>query len=413
LEVPEGLERMARDIPAFQMLESDAMHFMGAIFGSAFMPPLRHAQEDLASFTPFLTLKLAALLRSKMSDAHSFRLQIRYFAGVGNKDEGTLSSNEEDMVVVEQLTKFFKSLFEQPENLPIEKCMKYAQSLYITARTEREGKQGFQETVIACLNFAYMEDKGFYVDWLSTSDEDITKKKYGDRFAVEASGSWRRRGIALFLLKTVWVAVSNKSGHSCHIVLQARTASSEPGHLFYRHVGFEERGRLDMVSELNMKVFEGFAQFVDNPVDAVTDYIHFIWDHDEKSDLSVFRNSSGVFSKLTASAAEQRPKYPELDIKLQSTTDTFVFPFLITREHVMLLSSGLDFYFLPFRVDVQMNDFIQASQSHASSQFTEVDIRTRERFMGKKLFERVGVNAKEKPPDIWLNDQNVDFFARW
>jgi len=256
------------------------------------------------------------------------------------------------------------------------------------------------ETIIACINFARMEDHGFYVNWLATNNHRIDSKKYGADFGFLCQdGTWQRRGFALFLLRVANLAVisnlrlSGKVTNNYHIVLQARTGGKEVAAKFYSRVGFEEGEVAEQESKLAEQVFPAFADVLQKASNSTSDYIHFIWESD---DLSIFKNSTGTFGKIKTFSRRYNKLFEALEV--QPDQYSFNFPFSAIRNHLMLLASNLDLFFLPFRNDADMHDFIHPSHVYA---FADSVVVTNKE---KRLVAQDGG---------WLNDQCIDFFTRW
>ena len=171
---------------------------------------------------------------------------------------------------------------------------------------------------------------------MATSDDSITKTRYGETFEVEAGGgTWHHHNFAQFLLKLANLSVVQNMGNfpdpigsqepkivvlqtwrtfrielqvkssdripnkefTNYVVLQARTDSLEKAHKFYRNIGFEECGFFDQDSELSKNVFPNFPDVINVGETSKNDFIHFIGDIKNNPDLAVFKNTTGLFIK--------------------------------------------------------------------------------------------------------------------
>ena len=422
------LETAAREVlPDINNLSNEASTFFMSIFGSDTIPALKHADEHLASFVSLGTsLKFAMLAEQKLPD-QSYQFKLRYFAGLGSNVVKDRSQPDQisSVLVARGIKRFFTSVFNNPENTPIEDCVARARSLYITVKSHTPAKGGKgtksskvmpletksakhddavdspDETIIACINFALMEGKGMYVNWLATSNEIINPRKYGpDLLLLCQNQTWQHRHLALFLLKAAHVSVvlhsrlNNTLTNKFHIVLQARTSPSENSAHFYGKVGFEEGGIVEQESQVDIMVFPGFASILNNAASSTTDYIHFIWDTE---DIVIFKNSTGTFGKLRSFSKQVDRSFSSVD-HVGGKHTAFSVPFAFVREHLQLLAQQLEFFFLPFQPGVDMDDFIMPTRSYSSRETTSLNERAVESI---------------KKHNGWLTDEAIDLYSRW
>ena len=429
----EGLREFARTVlPDINTLPTDAMNFLFAIFGDGDegrSEPVEHADEDLVHFVPLCTsMRIAALAKQKLKDGR-YQFRLRYFSGLRGRDSDRqrLESKHPSMKVVKLIKQFYTSIFLNPENEPIETCTRNARSLYITVRSvppEQKTKSGKtrskagkkttattttaipeEETIIACLNFALMDGHGFFVNWLATSNETINDKKFGEELVFLCGGegtTWQRRHIGLFLLKAANLAVlshlqlTERLTPNYNIILQARNDGVENADKFYTGIGFVEGDSIQQISALDTQVFNGFERVLDMGKKSNTDYIHFIWNHD---DIVVFTNTTGILGKKERSFSKlYRKSFQQVaDPRKKLEKNHVVFPFAAIRSHLLLLASNIDLMFLPFRKGVDMNDFIQPSMAVTSAQNVALSIKD--------------IDLYKK--GSWLNGRCIDFISRW
>jgi hypothetical protein len=261
-----------------------------------------------------------------------------------------------------------------------------------------------EERIVSCINFALLGDRGIFVNWLTTSNEKITSALYGKELEFLCDGgTWQRRHLALFLMKTVNLAVithlrSEKllNDDEYYILLQARADKDEQGHIFYNQIGFDEFGSIDNAGELEKEAFHGCGQLVTAGEKSDTDFIHFMYGIEE---LLLFKNSTGTFGKLRSFSErykEMGNAYP--DLKTTGTLASFSFPFWFKRILFYILSMSLEIFFLPFREDAEVNGFIEANSLYTDNCTTTIEERDIELLKDNKG---------------WLNDPHLDFMTRW
>ena len=424
------LESAARKVlPDINSLSPKATKFLVSIFGDENILPVKHNDEDLAEFLSLGTsLKFAALATNKVADG-SYQLRLRYFAGLGNDDMKDRSSPEQAaaVLVAKGIKRFFTSIFNNPENAPIEECVSRSRSLYITVKSSPHkatpdksqssevppeelvssstmlkptASSAADETIVACINFSIMDGgHGFFVNWLATSNEEINQRKYGTSLQVVcANGTWQRRHLALFLLKAAHVSVilhlrmAGSLQDQYHIVLQARTSAKEKSAHFYTKVGFEEGGVIDKESELSSAVFSQFPTVLETASKSNTDYMHWIWDTE---DICVFKNSSGSFGDLRSFAKRLKSSFPKI---VTSDTLSVTVPFALSREHYVLLSYQLEFFLLPFQKNADHQGFIMPNRLYDGGHFT---------LLNDRALKSIRRNAG------WLTDEAIDLYIRW
>jgi hypothetical protein len=401
------LQTAAHQIPYIESLPPSAIGFLVSIFGDNDNSWEDHAAEPVSSFVSVVTsMKVAAISNSRLDDGTP-RLTLRYFAGLGARTD---RRNHPNIKLFNYVKKFFSREFDDYDRVSIDKCISRARTLYITAWTEKVSSDGErEERIVAAMNFAAMANHGFYVNWLLTSDENIHRDTYGERFEIEAAGgTWRKRHLALLLFKVANLAVSQhvstnfvkiapdyKEPDGYFVVLQARTHQKETAHKYYRSIGFEEVGFFDADPELKINVFPSFPDVINDAQDDLKDFIHFIRDVDKNPDLAIFRNSTGTFFKVKGGF--RLTKNYE-DVRSGSSVNEFSFPFACSIEHLMLLSSGLVYYFLPFNGDRDGQDFITPNNMY--HQFDRCIVSERAR---STLFSGAQ----------YLSDEIIDFYFKW
>ena len=406
----------ASSIPNIEALVPPAYTFVSSIFGNMDSTPAeQHLHLPLNYFMSIISARpLHVLAGSLLPDRETYRLNVRYFGGLQGKRERISHATK----VASFLKSYFSVKFSNPDETCIQTCVERARTLYITAFTAKEDLEGKrEERIVSAINFASMGPHGFYVNWLATSDEVITSQTYGLDFETEASGgTWQKRHLAIFLLQITNLAIGHNIASNVQIknapnfiVLQARTDPKEKAQKFYRYIGFDEMGYLDSDSELSLQVFQEFPQLLEESNESTSDFIHFIRDLQTTPDLAVFRNSTGLFTP-TKSRMKVNPQYH--DVSFVDSPTAFSFPFSCKREHLMLLSIGLDYFFLPFRMEGDLQKFITPSCSYHHDTTVSIGNFDRGCLLGKPLFNPP-MPDERKTPSLWLSDAIIDFFGCW
>ena len=403
----------ASSIPTVDALLATALTFVSSIFGTSDDTPAeQHLCEPLNSFMSIISARpLHVLAGSLLPDGETYRLNVRYFGGLQGKRERISHATK----VASFLKSYFSVKFSNPDETSIQTYVERARTLYITAFTAKEDSQGKrEERIVSALNFASMGPHGFYVNWLATSDEVITSQTYGLDFETETSGgTWQKRHLALFLLQLTNLAIGHNIACNVqiknapnYIVLQARTDPKEKAQKFYRYIGFDEMGYLDSDSELALQVFQQFPKLLEDSNESTSDFIHFIRNLQTTPDLAVFRNSTGLF---TPTKSRMKVNHQYHDVSFVDSPTAFSFPFSCKREHLMLLSIGLDYFFLPFRMEGDLHKFITPSCSYHHDTTVNIGNFDRGCLLGKPLFNPPMPDERESPT-LWLSDAVIDFF---
>jgi len=262
-----------------------------------------------------------------------------------------------------------------------------------------------EEVIIACVNFAVTEERGFFVNWLHTSEEKITHDAYDSEIHILCGGeTWQRKHLGLFLIKLVNLAVmtklqwEGKLNQDYTIMLQAHTSGKQNGPKFYLSLGFVEGDIVDVDSVLERETYPGFSDILERARTSTNDYIHFIF----SEELTVFKNVTGTFGSNKSYAVQYKNagKFPELaeDTMVGRDVTSFHFPFAFKRTWFMILSMDLDFFFLPFTVETEMYDYIQANSVFNDNHKVVVS-------------QRDAALLKDKTG--WLEDTTIDFLIRW
>jgi hypothetical protein len=374
--------------------------FLVAMIDRPGHPQAQHLVCDLIDFVPIATsFKLAMLAAQEIGSQYQF--QLRYFGGLRGNNR-----SDPNLKVVNQISRLFTSIFNNPEHQPVHDCVRHARSLYITVRSVPSPRSSqdddLDETVIACVNFSVMPGHGMYVNWLATSNEEVNWRKYGKDLQFLCQFGWQEHGLATLLLKIANLSVIANmalTGQlsptvSYNIVLQARTSQEESSAQFYLAIGFEEKGSIDSQSELDSEVFVGCGKIIEDAKHSETDYIHFIWDGGE--DIVVFTNAVGELGSHPPLGQQISRFFPTM--KSRNSTASFSFPFPMRRDHYVHLASQLEFYYLPFKEDVDWREFGDPVRKVCGSLSTSV-------------MENDVLLLQE--PTSWLTDIHIDVNFHW
>jgi len=127
-------------------------------------------------------------------------------------------------------------------------------------------------------------------------------------------------------------------------------------------------------------------------LNSYTDFMHLFVD---EKDIVIFKNSRGMFDDVKC--LKFNPHFKEA---LNKTTDTITIPFRAFRQHYMVLAERLEFFFLPFRHDADMDNYISPNSTFNGKQICH---------LSKDDIARIaGTNCGG-----WLNDECIDFMVRW
>ena len=399
----QNLEGAAKILcPTLKCLPDNALLFVSHIFGKDDVTPQPAAQAPLANFQPLMqSLKVEELALNHVSKSESYCLCVCYFGGYNEEMDFDKKRFPKQPEIATFLCKFLIHQFQGGnEEKSIRKCVHNAHTLYITAQHDGELHS---ETIVSCINFALLPDKGFYVNWLATSNESITEEKYGEDFVCICNGGgWKKRHLALFLMQvahlTVYshVTALNPALSDYIVALQTRIDGKEKAIDFYNNIGFTEGGIVEGVQDLDKEVYDGFSVCYENAQESTTDYIHIIFSGKGSDNIYMCTNTSGMIGKGLPFGKQIKPNFDQLTKNADCTY--FRFPFCIKRQNLMLLAAGLDFFFLPFSDDADMNGFIHPSEQVGHNCIAHVTLKD--------------IQKMEKI-DSWLTDVQIDFYIRW
>lgn len=403
-------------------LGPEAIEFILSIFGSSDVLPVHHAVIDLEKFVPISSsLRFALLSKQKMNTGVS-QFAVHYFAGLQEHKEKREPSST-DIQTVNKLCTFLKSIF-TTEDKKITECIKYARSLFVTVKhsiskgkkkdpsslpqavgssdgdPKDDQEEEVKETVVSCINFAMMPKHGLYINWLATSNEEVTTRKYGkDLPLLVTNGRWYKSHFALFLLRAANLAVITYfkmfqlSVDDYMILLQAST--KERATHFYTTHGFEEGEMVDSESSYDTAVFPGFKEVKEELEQSTTDRIHFMFNAEN---IVVFKNTTGLFGNTRI--LRYQPGYDSVETLAASKAKDYevTFPFKAVRNHLMILAQKLQFFYLPFQDGVDLGGFITPNRV-----FTD----RHRAYLSERDIESI------RKPSGWLGDPSIDFMMKW
>lgn len=408
------------DISLLDTLSVEAQQFIFGMVG-LIKPLLSHLQGPLKIFDPLMpTTSFRAISGARCGEHGSlYRLQLRHYCNPTYPDTAESEVLREQSAFVEEvLVSFLHDHFGDSELPSLRENITRSRTLYITAYTDEPPDN---ECVISLLNYSTLGAHGFYINWLATSSELITKKKYGVKFSrIEAAPTgptmtWQHRHLALFLLQLAKLATTCALQHEglydpsrYYVVLQASMKRGEIGHTFYTRHNF--RAMVTPTPEtMDSAVFQGFKQLLDvqREKDWTLDYIQW---HDFSKDMKYMKtllNISGNFDRRR-SKNHQRSLVvsPEFKRVQPGENNAISVPFNIIREHLMVLSSGLEFFYLPFAENVDLKQCMQPSSRIDQNMITSISSKEREIIGTSK--ESAG-----KPRAGWFNDECINFVVRW
>ena len=124
----------------------------------------------------------------------------------------------------------------------------------------------------------------------------------------------------------------------------------------YNNIGFTEGSIVEGVPDLDKEGYDGFSVCYENAQGSTTDYIHIIFSGKGSDDVYMCTNTSGMIGKGLPFGKQIKPNFDQLTNNKNCTY--FRILFCIKRQNLMLPSARLDFFFLPFSDDADMNGFI-------------------------------------------------------
>jgi len=183
------------------------------------------------------------------------------------------------------------------------------------------------------------------------------------------------------------------------IMLQCQLANKDASQ-FFNAAGFTELDHVENESEVNGLTYDGFLKQRNALAKSKTDYINFIIGG-TTTDLFVMKHVSDEFAMKDTKVGKQKTDdiYKSLSLHSDSKkNDSLFFPFHIKREHILILSQGLDLFYLPFQKEIFLDDYLTPS---------------------KDLYmpNSITVNKEDfnitNSPTRWYNDNIIDFLSRW
>jgi hypothetical protein len=392
-------------LPELKSLSSEAVRFFSSIYSTPSTPSLQHALANLADFASiFTSVKLALLAKQKLNNG-MLQFRVRYFGGLFTSSTASSGRDDPNLLVARQIRTFFTSIFNNPDNDSIEDCTRRARTIYITCSTVTSGRRddtNVTERIIAAINFAYMDDDGFFVNWLATANDDIIQRKYGsDLHFLLGHGTWQRHNLSSFLLRlTNLIVIGNlrvndQLTNYYFIALQANVQRQQRSADFYHALGFEEKGPVETEVELDTNVFEGFRHIQGTHDQSNTDYIHFMWNAE---DIVVFVTPEAWGLKTGMSLCRQYSGgiFPDNPLLPQNTD--FEFPFIVRRDILSLLATNLDFFYIPFDHGVNVYDFAIPDPPFEG---------TSTNLIRSHDFDVL------RDPKGWIENSHIDFFVDW
>jgi hypothetical protein len=240
---------------------------------------------------------------------------------------------------------FYQKLFKNAEDqATIEKCIKAAHNLVITVETD---VKTVRRTVACAVNFANVDNKAIYINWLATSKANVSLPIFKEKFLVEfGAGNFYLHHLATFLLHVSHLIVKIKYEDtlpqdatipSVPIVLQAKEGDNE-AFPYYIHIGFVDIANIE--SDTEMKTALEYGDKIVDALSASENRTHIIYNH--KLFLMV-KDDGDMVDTLQL----QAPTSKYIPFNLNDQTNICRFPFHVAKEHLLIIASGIDsFIFL-------------------------------------------------------------------
>jgi hypothetical protein len=391
-----------------QQMSQQGMLFLVQMYGRGIMiPPLFYQVCDLAEFANLMASDDFYDFASSKNDQGKPVLKLHYFAGVNVPHDKSFSSEQVLKHCVEIQT-FIENYFYNDSKI-IKTCVWNARTLYITA-TSNEGSQD----IVACLNYCVLPNNGIFVNWIVVKDEKIGLQLYGGAIAFHCgnNNNWRRQKLAIMLLQVARIAFvckmyfdkafANDNSFAWRdycIILQCRSSNNDAIRFFHAAT-FTELDHVDRESEVDNQTYDGFLKQRNALAKSKTDYIHFIIGG--KDDLVVLKHvSDGYKMKSTSTTGKQAALnvYKSLlHDKHSQKLDLLFFPFRIKREHILILSQGLDLFYLPFQEKIVLDGYLTPNKDC---------------YIPNSITVYASDLNIASSPLSWYNDTIIDFMSRW
>lgn len=433
----EQVQQKRPGLPLLSTLSDEACQFIWSVFGMGDeFPPMQHVDCPLHCFTPIFRDDafnvIANSQRVLFSGEKQYRIQLRYFGGLYFGEGSVESTDSFSVNVYKNLVSFFKGKFNREGHNDISECVKRSRTIYITALHEQTSLEGPNtSTTVSALNFAKVGEKGIFLNYLGTNKDVISREKFGDCFSTfECGGNmfWRNRHFAHFLIvlakMTMETYLFQNNLHSpsqCYVILQTRTEEGEGAAKYYDQLGFDDRGHIESISELDRSVFVGFNDIIEAQKDSKSDFAHFLF-HDV-DDLNIFIHSgygtllqpiktfNAQINEWTIRKPQKKTKVASSYVRLQEsdrsrTMEEVEFPFHIRKEDLLTLVSDLEFFYIPFVIPrnmhqtVALEKYLQPCKEYP--EYTSIVLKGKDNEW-----------SKIHQMSYWLKDDHIDFFSRW
>jgi hypothetical protein len=384
-------------------------------------------ESNLRFFTSFLssskkTLKLIQAqdqVESYSDVPEPCFLKLRYFAGEQQASSAISSDLTNSPKFLSSLvTSFFHSCFEDNSHSAIEKSVRCARSLYISAVAD-DG----EETIVSALNFAVIGRHGLYVNWLATSLDDVDPSKFRVLTKLKDwPSTWRKNHLAQSLLHIAYTAYEQHvSGTESRetppsIVLQCNVKKDSEAVKFYKKLGFFDLGFVEEKETAADKLkIADFSKHVFMLSESLTDNIHFMLM--PTPSIHLFQHNTGNWglpgSKPNRLVLSNR--YSELvgNHHYQQQGSVF-FPFQARKEDILTLSSGLDMFYVLFAGKQMKGSPHVVEQNARETALMQEYLKPSVTYLSTSISFFTKTDADIcRSPKSWFNDQLIDFYARW
>ena len=318
------------------------------------------------------SLKVGEFALNKTDDNKTYCLRLHFFAGFDlDNEEEHVCLQPDIKSICKLIDDFLSNQFDgTTENSKINKCVHKARLLYVAA--QYNGKIP-TEAIVYCIDFALLPGRGLFVNWLATSSEAITEEQYGrDFYHLCHGGTWVGRNLGLFVLQVAHLATYshltfvNPILPNHIIAVQAYIQMGPRPHNFFMRNGYVSTEQtVERIPELDDIIYNGFAANYWGAEASKSNYLHIILTDDGGEALYILINTTGMIGERPCFNRRVDSDFQMLSGTLKDASKVS-FPFAAKREHLMLLSSGLDFFFLLFSHDVDMTKLL-----HPSAEFSQ------------------------------------------
>jgi len=326
-------------------MSSETFKFLEHVFSEE-QTEVKHQQLPLVDFINLFPSPKLKVFENSKKDFNTYQVHLHSIVGANLKQGGTTAEQKKWLP---RLINFFHQQFGRRDDLKsISACVQSAKSFFLAAKAETGENE---EIIVSAINFASIHDIAIFVNWIATKAGSIDDVRFGKIFQFESFFSnWQNHSMATFLLHItqlcmkIHINLPNPTPRHVSILLQSRIDRGTAG-TYYNHIGFVDVAEIDMESQLKHYLPPDISGNIIAQADSPSNKINFIYD----GNLMLHINRTGDVQKSLPPSPGQiqyAPLCMSLTLqKLRHNKNVICrFPFHVTKEHLMVLSSDLDFF---------------------------------------------------------------------